>query len=149
MVGNLETSTPSIAVPVNITRSVKRSLEEGLLLMHSKKRRGSTSKFHFNTTAVHILYNSSESEKPRYNTPKKASKVSKNQAFHAKSKVKPKKKREKQTKDVSYAFEWEEESENEGEDEILNDLEAYTGISIDRILNFTQRAVIRGRVRWT
>ncbi|KAH0664895.1 hypothetical protein KY285_026101 [Solanum tuberosum] len=58
-------STPFIVVPVKVTRSVKRSLEEGFALMHSKKQRCSTGKTPCTVTPIDVLDDSSEFERPR------------------------------------------------------------------------------------
>ncbi|WMV41489.1 hypothetical protein MTR67_034874 [Solanum verrucosum] len=60
-------STLSVVVPVKVTRFVKRSLEEGFVLMNSKKPHCSVGKTSCNVTPIDILDDSSEFERPSRN----------------------------------------------------------------------------------
>lgn len=119
-----------------------------MILIHTKKSRRSTSKSSYTDSPIIILDDSSKLEKSRRSdqkimskSPRKPSKKSRRKSIEITHKTKGKGKRV-----VSSDSYWEEESGDEGEDIGLIVLDQYPGISIDRIMNFMQRKVLRGRL---
>ncbi|KAK6782031.1 hypothetical protein RDI58_019827 [Solanum bulbocastanum] len=80
-------STPSIAVPVKVTRSGKRSVEEGFVLMNTKKPHCSIGKSSCNVTPIDILDDSSEFKRPSRNRKHPSSKSLKKQVKKGKKKT--------------------------------------------------------------
>ncbi|KAH0740692.1 hypothetical protein KY290_033735 [Solanum tuberosum] len=147
-------STPSVAVPVKVTGSVKRSLEEGFVLMNSKKPHCFVGKSSCNVTPIDSLDDSSEFERPSRNRKHPSSKSLKKQVKKGKKKTLGKitKKNGKGHREISSESEWENKSgdegvhEKQGEDVIPENIDDNIDSCNKRILNFTQRKVIRGRV---
>ncbi|KAH0712871.1 hypothetical protein KY290_008421 [Solanum tuberosum] len=122
-------STPSVAVPVKVTRSVKQSLEEGFALMYSKKPRCSIGKSPCNITPIYILDLVHPSLRDLVEVQRKRPQN------HLRNKFK----REDKSGDEGV-------QEKEGKDVVPDNFDESIGICTKRIMNFIQRKVIRGRV---
>ncbi|KAH0641808.1 hypothetical protein KY290_033422 [Solanum tuberosum] len=120
-------STPSEVFSVWMTRLVKRTLEEQFILLSAKKPRISKSKSYSQTETIDIPDDPSEYEKTKKGKNKVSSNAHKKQVRKVKS-----------GNDGVQA--------NMGEGKVFENIDDNLDSHTKRILNFTRRSMIRGRV---